>query len=115
MPRILGREPSLIIATIGSALSVLVGFHFDWLTGEQAALIVAALNAVLGVVNALAVRPIAPAAFTYLVAAAGALLAGYGLHLSQEMVGAIDGLVLSVLMLLTRGQVTPTVSPRPIE
>lgn len=113
--KIFGREPTLLVASLASALSVLVGFHFDWLTAEQAAMIVAAINAVLGVVNAVAVRPIAPAAFTYLVGAVAALAAAYGLNIGQEMVGSINALVLSVLMFLTRGQVTPTSDPKPID
>lgn len=115
MKLIWGREPSLVIGVIASALSLLVGFGFEWLNGEQAALFVAAINAVLGVVNAVSVRPIAPAAFTYLVGAVAALAAAYGLDVGQEVVGAINGLVLSTLMLLTRGQVTPTSSPRPVD
>jgi hypothetical protein len=112
--RIFGREPSLAVATLASVLSIVVGFNFDWLTARQAALIVLVVNAVLGVVNAIAVRPIAPAAFTYLVAGVAALCAAYGLHVSQEMVGSVNGLVLAVLMFLTRGQVTPAVDPRPV-
>ncbi len=111
--RIAGREPTLVIGVIASALSLLVGFGFDWLTAEQAALVVVVLNAVLGVVNAISVRPIAPAAFTYLVGAVATLAAAYGLNVGQEVVGAINGLVLSILMFLTRGQVTPTSRPRP--
>lgn len=113
--QIFGREPSLVIATIASALGLVVSFGADWLTATQAALIIAVLNAVLGVVNAVAVRPIAPAAFTYLIGAAAALAAAYGLDVGQETVGAVNGLVLSTLMFLTRGQVTPTASPRPID
>lgn len=113
--KIAGREPTLVIATAAAALSVLVGFNFDWLTAQQAALIVALLNAVLGVVNALAVRPIAPAAFAYLVGAVAALCAAYGLEVSQEMVGSVNSLVLAVLMFLTRGQVTPAADPRTID
>jgi hypothetical protein len=113
--KIFGREPTLLIATAGSALSILVGFKFDWLDARQAALIVLVLNAILGVANAVAVRPIAPAAFTYLVGAVAALCAAYGLDVGQEMVGSINGLVLSVLMFLTRGQVTPASDPRTID
>lgn len=112
---VFGREPTLLIGAIASALSIAVGFNFDWLNARQAALIVLVLNAALGVINALAVRPIAPAAFTYLVAAVAALCAAYGLDVGQEMVGAVNGLVLSVLMFLTRGQVTPAADPRTID
>lgn len=113
--KIFGREPTLLIGTIASLLSVGVGFNFDWLTARQAAVIVVALNAVLGVINAIAVRPISPAAFTYLVGAVATLCAAYGLHFSQSSVGAVNGLVISVLMFLTRGQVTPTADPRTID
>ena len=50
--KIFGREPSLWIATIGTVLSLIAGFGLDWLTPEQAALVVVVLNALLGVVNA---------------------------------------------------------------
>lgn len=111
----LSREPTLILGAIGAALSLVVSLGFDWLTAEQAALIIAVLNGVLGVANAVAVRPIAPAAFTYLVGATAALAAAYGLEVGQETVGAVNGLVLALLMLLARGQVTPSKDPRPIE
>lgn len=110
-----GREPTLLIGTIASLLSVGVGFNLDWLTARQAALVVVLLNAILGVVNAVAVRPISPAAFTYLVASFAALCGAYGLHFSQSSVGAVNGLVVSVLMFLTRGQVTPAADPRTID
>ncbi len=109
------REPTLILGVIAAALSLLVSFGFDWLTAEQAALIIAVLNGVLGVANAVAVRPVAPAAFTYLVGAIASLAAAYGLEVGQETVGAVNGLVLAVLMLLTRAQVTPARSPQPVE
>ncbi len=108
------REPTLIIGTVGAALSLLVTLGFDWLNAEQAALIVTALNAALGVANAIAVRPIAPAAFTYAVGAVASLAAAYGFEVGQETVGAVNGLVLAVLMLLTRGQVTPVRDPKPV-
>jgi hypothetical protein len=78
-------------------------------------LIVTVLNALLGALNAIAVRPIPPAAFTYLIGAIAALLAAYGLQLDQEAVGAINGAIISVLTFRARGQVTPTVSPRPVD
>ena len=59
-------------------------------------------------VNALAVRPVSPVAFTYLVGAGAALVAAYGVNVPQTAVGAINAAVLAVLALLLRGQVTPT-------
>lgn len=105
--KIFGREPSLWISAIGSGLSLVAGFGLDWLTPTQAALVVVVLNAVLGVVNALAVRPVSPVAFTYAVGAAAALVAAYGVNVSQSAVGAVNAAVLAVLALLLRGNVSP--------
>lgn len=101
------REPTLIIATIGTLLSLLAGFGLDFLSTDQAGLIVAALTALLGIWNALKVRPVAPAAFVYGISTVAALLATYGLDLSREKVGLITGAVLGVLTLLLRGNVSP--------
>jgi pilus assembly protein TadC len=110
--KIFGREPTLILQSLSALLSVLVAFGLPNLSAEQAALIVAALSAGIGVANGLAVRPIAPAAFVGLVGAVAALLAGYGLEASQEVVGSVSAAVVSALALLTRGQVTPNADPR---
>lgn len=104
-------EPTLILQFVSAALSLVVALGFG-LTSDQAALIVAAITAVFGVVNAVMVRPIAPAAFTALVGALAALAAGFGFHLPDAVVAAVTGLVLTGLALLTRGQVSPTDTTR---
>jgi uncharacterized protein (DUF697 family) len=106
--RIFGREPTVVIQTLATLLSLLVAFGFDGLSAEQAALIIAAIYAGLGAVNALAVRPIAPAAFIGAVGAVAALAASYGLDFSQEQIGSVSAALVSVIVLLTRSQVTPT-------
>lgn len=111
--KIFGREPTLVLQAISALLAILVSVGIPGLSAEQAALIIAALSAVIGGVNAVLVRPIAPAAFTGLVAAAFSLFAGYGLDVSQGTVGAIQVAVVTVLALLTRGQVTPKADPQP--
>jgi len=113
--RIFGREPTVVLQAISALLAVFVTFGWDGLSAQQASLIVAATAALIGVLNALATQPIAPAAFTAFVAAGAALLTGYGLDLSQELVGAVQVVVVSVLALLVRPQVTPVVDPRPAE
>lgn len=101
------REPTLWIAVI-NAVVILVGtFSLKFISGEQAALIVAVINAIFLAINAYAVRPISPAAFTYAVGAIVALLAAYGLNVPTETVASLNVVVIAVLALLTRGQVSP--------
>lgn len=111
--KVFGREPTLVLQAISALLTVFVAVGLPNLSAEQAALIMAVISAVFGVVNALVVRPVAPAAFIALVGAGAALLAGYGLEVSQELVGAISAAVVTILALVTRVQVTPTADPRP--
>jgi hypothetical protein len=68
---------------------------------------VAAISALIGVINAVLVRPITPAAFTAFVGALAALVSAYGLDLSQQLVGAVQVAVVTVLALMVRGQVSP--------
>lgn len=106
--KVFGREPALILQTVSAALALLVTFNFNGLSAEQAAAIVAVLSAAFAAATAAITRPIAPSAFTGLVAAAAALIAAYGYEVSTETVGAVNALALAGLAFLTRGQVTPT-------
>jgi hypothetical protein len=105
MPR--RSEWTLAAAVIAAGLNWLVGFQFSALTTEQAAWIMVAVNAVAALVVALRTRPIAPQAFTYAITSLAGLLAAYGLHFSQGSVATFSALVLAVLALITRGQVSP--------
>jgi hypothetical protein len=111
--RIFGREPTVVLQSLSAALSVVVAFGVPGLSAENASLIIAAGAAGIGVVNALAVRPVAPSAFVAAITAGSALLASYGLGLPQEAVGSISAAVPAVLALFVRGQVTPVTDPRP--
>lgn len=113
--KIFGREPTVIIQTVAGVLAILVAFKIPNLTAEQAGLIIAVIYALLGALNAFLVRPIAPAAFTGLVGASASLLATYGFHLTQEQVGSISTALVSLIVLLTRVQVSPVNDPRPPE
>lgn len=105
------REPSLIIALIGTALSLLAAFGLPFLTADQAALVIVVLNAGLAAWNAVKVRPVSPAPFVYLVGAIATCVGAYGYDLSQDKVGAINAAVLALLALSLRGNVTPQESP----
>lgn len=109
---LLGREPALVIGFASAGLGVLATLGFHSLTPAIVGLIVAALNAVLGAVQAVFTRPIAPAVFTTLVGALAALAAGWGYHASPELIGGVDALVVAFLSLLTRSQVSPMLAVR---
>jgi hypothetical protein len=108
----LRREPTAIIGTVAAILAVLVPFGVEGFSAEQVGLINTAMLAVLGAVNAITVRPIAPAVFTYAVSALATLAAAYGFELPAGAVGAIGAAVVAVLALVTRAQVTPAASER---
>lgn len=112
--KIFGREPAVWIAVISGVLDLAVSFGLPHLSTMQAGAIMAAISALGGVWTAVHVRPITPAAFTGLVTAAASLLLSYGVHVTQQQTGAATVLVLALLTLLTRQQVTPTADPHPI-
>jgi asparagine N-glycosylation enzyme membrane subunit Stt3 len=105
--KLFGHEPALWVGVLASVLSFLVTLNIHGLTDQQAALFVTAVNAVAAVVVAIRTRPIAPAVFTGAVSSVAALAVGYGLHVAPATVGALNLVVLSVLALVTRGQVSP--------
>ncbi|PSL01011.1 hypothetical protein CLV63_101490 [Murinocardiopsis flavida] len=107
--KIFGHEPALIIAVVSASLSLLVVFGVPGVTDATAPLIVAVVTAVFAVATAFTTRPIAPAAFTGLITAVAALLAGYGLEFTGEQVAAVNAMVLAVLTLIARQQITPQV------
>lgn len=67
----------------------------------------------IGAINALKVRPIAPAAFTALVTTAAPLLAHFELALSTEQIAGLQFAIVTVLALLVRTQVSPIADPAP--
>lgn len=105
--KIFGREPTLWIGVISSLLIVAGTAGFHWLSGQEASLVVVAINAIAGAVNAYAVRPISPVAFTYAIGSIVAVAGAYGLNLSIETVAGINAAVIPILALLTRNQVSP--------
>lgn len=101
------REPTLYLAVIYAVITVVGTFGLAHLDAQQAGLINAAIAAVVLAINAYAVRPISPVAFTYAVAAIANLLAAYGIAIPDQTMVAINGLVVPILALLSRGQVSP--------
>lgn len=105
--RLFGREPTLYISFFASLVLLLGTLGFRWLDGDQAAVVVVAVNAIAGAVNAYTVRPVSPAIFTYAVGAVVAVFAAYGLEVSPETLAMLNGVTVMGLGLLTRGQVSP--------
>lgn len=104
--KLFGREPALYLNTLSAVLGLVVTFNVG-LTENQAGWIVAGVSAVLGAVAAALTRPIAVQAFTTLVATVASAVAAFGYDVAPTTTAAINGLVLAVLMFLTRGQVSP--------
>lgn len=105
--RIFGREPVVILNALSAALGLVVSLGVTSLSAEQSAAIVALVSAILGGIAAAMTRPIAPQAFTAIVAAGAVLVAAFGYDVSQATIGAINTVVLAGLTLLTRQQVAP--------
>ena len=112
--KIFGKEPVVVLNTLSAILGLIVSLGVTSLTAEQAGATVAVVSAVLGGIAAAMTRPVAPQAFTAIVAAGATAVAAFGYEVSQESVGAINTLVLAVLTLLTRVQVTPSKPDAPV-
>lgn len=111
--KIFGREPVVVLNTLSAVLGLIVTLGITSLTAEQAGATVAVVSAVLGGIAAAMTRPVAPQAFTAIVAAGATAVAAFGVEVSQESVGAVNTLVLAGLTLLTRVQVTPSAPSAP--
>jgi uncharacterized membrane protein len=105
--KIFDREPTLWIAIINAAVILIGTLGLKFVSGDQAALIVVVINAIFAALNAYAVRPISPVVFTYAVGAIVALASSYGLNIPTETVAALNVLVITVLALIARGEVSP--------
>lgn len=105
--KIFGREPTAWLQLFTAVMAVVVAFGFDGLSADQATLLTAFVTAGFGAMNAFSVRPVAPTVFTTVITTGAALLAGYGLDLSQEMVGSVTAAVVAAMALATRAQVSP--------
>lgn len=102
--KILGREPSAWVASVGAVLVVLASLGVPFLSAGQAAAISALIVALILLATT---RPIAPGLVTGVTTAGAALLAAYGMTLPDSAVAAVTGATLAVFALLTRQQVEP--------
>ncbi|MFF8784851.1 hypothetical protein [Streptomyces sp. NPDC015125] len=103
---ILNREPALWLNSLSAVLGLAVTFNIG-LTEAQAGWTVAGVSAILGAVAAALTRPIAVQAFTTLVATVASATAAFGYDMQPTTTAAVNGVVLAILMFVTRGQVSP--------
>lgn len=106
--KILGYEPVVVLNTLAAALGLVVALGVTDLTDQHAGAIVGGATAILGAIAAWMTRPVAPQAFTTLVAAGAVLVAAFGYDVSQTTIGAINTAALAFLTLAARGQVSPS-------
>jgi hypothetical protein len=105
--RVFGYEPVVVLNALAAVLGLVVSLGATSLTDDQAGAIVGIVTAILGAIAAAMTRPIAPQAFTTLVAAGATLVATFGYDVPQNVTGAINTVALAILTLLTRAQVSP--------
>jgi hypothetical protein len=101
------REPAQYALLVSAILAVVVATKATSLTADQATLIVAALMAIGAVVAAVFTRPLAPAAFLAVSAPVAALIAGFGYNVAPDLLAGINGLIMVLVGLLIRMQVSP--------
>lgn len=110
-PKIFGREPALWIAVIQAVLMLLFTLGVPGVDGGLAAVAAGALTALCTAWTALSVRPWAPAVFVGVLTALVPLLARFGLDLTDVQVGSMSAVLIMVVTLVARGQVSPAVEP----
>lgn len=109
--KILGRDPTLILAFVSSVITFFGTLNWDYLTPAGAALFVVFVNAVFAAINAWTVRPISPAIFTYLAGAGFAVAAHYGFDVGENVVAGVNAMIVTGLAVLVYGNVTPVETP----
>lgn len=113
MFKILGREPIVWLTGIQAILAVVVSLPFVGLDATTAAWVVTLASAVLGAVEAWAVRPLTVAAMTVAVRTSAAAAVMFGLPITPELAGAVVGVGTFVMGVIMSNAVTPRVDPDP--
>jgi hypothetical protein len=113
MIRIFGREPIVWLTGLQAILAVAVSIPAFGIDAMTAAWIVTLASAVLGAVEAWAVRPFTVAAMTVAVRTSAAALVMFGLPISPELAGAIVGAGTFLMGILVSNAVTPKADPDP--
>lgn len=107
--RIFGREPAVWLSLVAAAVALVAGF--TPISTDTQAGIQAFAGAVLGLIVAVMVRPVAPAAVTAVLQTGAPLVVlAFDLPLTQEQLGLVYAFTTVLLnLLLVRPQVDPPV------
>lgn len=110
-PRLVfGREPAAWTALISAALVLLTTFGIG-ISTETQGVILAAVNAVLGLIVVITVRESVYPALVAVVQTTVPLVVAFGLHLTEAQQGAVLAVATVTLgFVFTRPQVTPKAS-----
>lgn len=101
--KILGQEPAFLVGVVEAALAVFLTFGALGMDQKEAAAVVAAVNALLGLVVAYATSTTLYSAAMGLTKAILVLLAAWGLNLDDAKTGALMALISLVLSAYLRG------------
>lgn len=113
MITIFGRQPVVYLTGLQAILAVVVSIPAIGVDAAMAAWIITLASALLGAVEAWAVRPFNVAAMTVAVRTSAAALVMFGLPIPPDTAGAIVGVGTFVMGLLMWNTVTPKVDPAP--
>jgi len=104
MKNLFGREPALWVTAVTAVLAMLGSLGLDVLTPGAAFAIAGVANAII---IAATTRPVGPPLFTGIFTAVVALLAQYGLDLSDQFVASVSTAIVALFALLARMQISP--------
>ncbi|TYB50222.1 hypothetical protein FXF51_56700 [Nonomuraea sp. PA05] len=104
--RIFGREPAVWVYAINALVAAFVAYGLP-LTQVQTAAISTLATAVMAVIVAVLTRPFVVSALTGAISTGLTAMAGFGLELSQEQIGATVAALNIVLALVLRMNVSP--------
>lgn len=105
--KIFGQEPALVVGAVNALIMVAGTLGFTLLGPDQALLWVALVNAISAAVLAWTTRPLSVGPFAYLFSTIFAAGAAYGFDVGEQTQLAINAGLVPILALLTRGQVSP--------
>ncbi|CAN7197957.1 hypothetical protein [Knoellia sp. LjRoot47] len=107
---IFGREPAMVVGFIEALLALALSFA-AFISGEQAALVMAVVSAAAGFYVGYATKDVGLARVIGLIKAVVALAAGFGFAMSDSQQGALMAAVAVGFSLINRDRTSPVADP----